>query len=69
MIIKVENPGECPLLHFEAGKGACSLKQMDPGKNLCCISPMFFPDKCPLRSRTIVIEKAEDEDGDKKQKR
>ena len=60
MTIAVENPGECPVrhtyeeIHWCAGRGS---------NRMPCSSPMFFPDKCPLQSRTIVIEKAEEDEG------
>lgn len=59
MIIKVANPGECPLRHSDDNIHWCSAKT--PARMPCSISPMIFPDKCPLKSRTIVIEKAEEE--------
>ncbi|KPL21774.1 MAG: hypothetical protein AMJ75_09315 [Phycisphaerae bacterium SM1_79] len=61
MIIKVTKPSECPLLHFEAGNGVCSLKPTDPGNNPCN-DLVHFPADCALHSRTIVIEKAEDDE-------
>lgn len=58
MLFKVKNPGECPLriaVHEKAP--ICSLKNI-----VYCISPMIFPVDCPLLSRTIIIEKAEEEE-------
>ena len=59
MNIKVANPGECPLRRSDGNIKWCA--GCTPARIPCNISPMMFPDKCPLRSRTIVIQKAEEE--------
>jgi len=68
MVIKVANPGECPLrIAVHEKPHICTLKNMRLlGQTVCCVTPMMFPDDCPLHSGTIVIEKQRSESRDQK---
>lgn len=61
MNITVENPGECPLRHYDSVELPYNRSECSATRNnwLICKNEDEFPDKCPLRSRTIIIEKAE----------
>ena len=56
MNITVAKPEQCPMRVFIDSAAMWSCKVM---LGSACITPMTFPDFCPLRSRTIVIERAD----------
>lgn len=61
MNIKVANPNECPLrIEVHNKYTVCGLPI--PTSQFCTTTEIF-PYTCPLHSRTIVIEKAEKEEG------
>lgn len=60
MIIKVKYPLDCPLRHVDRNNGWCAAKREEK-KDWHCKNPVEFPKVCPLRSRTVIVQKEEAE--------
>ena len=58
MIITVKKPGDCPLRRLEHihGEYYC-FTSLD----LSCPYSEEFPERCPVRARTVIIQKEETE--------
>ena len=55
MIIKVKKPGDCLLRHPLDGLYKCRISVLSCGNN------EVFPAQCPLRARTVIIQKEQTE--------